>query len=114
MSIATWDAAIEKTERLIAAKSQRSSHLREHHLTKPQQSSRIKLKVSSPANPQRATASALDREAIMAVTKQVGLRPMREETIAAAIDRYNVVRPTTFAYNPIRLNIGSIAIRPSE
>ena len=46
----------------------------------------------------------------MAVTKQVGMRPMREETIAAAIDRYKVVRPQDFAYNPMRLNIGSIAI----
>jgi type I restriction enzyme, S subunit len=35
---------------------------------------------------------------------------MREETISAAIDRYKVVRPNTFVYNPMRLNIGSIAI----
>ena len=46
----------------------------------------------------------------MAVTKQVGMRPMREETISAAIDRYKVVRANAFAYNPMRLNIGSIAI----
>ena len=34
----------------------------------------------------------------------------RGQTIAAAIDRYKVVRPQAFAYNPMRLNIGSIAI----
>lgn len=52
----------------------------------------------------------LGREAIMAVTKQSGMRPMREDTIAAAIDRYKIVRPNAFAYNPMRLNIGSIAM----
>jgi type I restriction enzyme S subunit len=35
---------------------------------------------------------------------------MREETIAANIERYKVVPPNAFAYNPMRLNIGSIAI----
>lgn len=107
--VAYWDDAIEKTERLIAAKSQRLSYLREHHLTKPKQSRRIKLKAATHESTAR-NGKRLGREAIMAVTKQVGLRPMREETIAAAIDRYKVVRPQAFAYNPMRLNIGSIAI----
>ncbi len=105
----TWDTAIEKAERLIVAKNQLLSHLREHHLTKPQQSTRIKLKAATHESTAR-NGKRLGREAIMAVTKQVGLRPMREETIAAAIDRYKVVRPQAFAYNPMRLNIGSIAI----
>lgn len=107
--LATWDAAIEKTERLIAAKNLLISHLREHHLTKPQQASRIKLKTATHESTAR-NGKRLGREAIMAVTKQVGMRPMREETIAAAIDRYKVVRPQAFAYNPMRLNIGSIAM----
>lgn len=50
----------------------------------------------------------------MAVTKQFGMRPMREETIAANIARYKLVPPRAFAYNPMRLNIGSIAISPFE
>ena len=104
-----WECVIEKTERLIAAKNQLLSHLREPHLTKPQQSTRIKLKSATRESTAR-NGKRLDREAIMAVTKQVGLRPMREETIAAAIDRYKVVRPQAFAYNPMRLNIGSIAM----
>ena len=105
----TWDTAIEKTQQLIAAKSQHLSHLREHHLTKPKQSTRIKLKSVTRESTAR-NGKRLGREAIMAVTKQVGMRPMREETISAAIDRYKVVRPQAFAYNPMRLNIGSIAI----
>lgn len=104
-----WAEAIEKTEQLIAAKNLRLDHLREHHLTKPKQSRRIKLKAATQESTAR-NGKRLGREAIMAVTKQVGLRPMREETIAAAIDRYKVVRPRAFAYNPMRLNIGSIAI----
>lgn len=104
----TWDSAVEKTERLIAAKSQRLSQLREHQLTKPSQSTRIKLKSATRESTAR-NGKRLGHE-IMAVTKEVGLRPMREETIAATIDRYKVVRPQAFAYNPMRLNIGSIAI----
>lgn len=45
----------------------------------------------------------------MAVTKAEGIVPMRERTIAADIDRYSVVKQDYFAYNPMRLNIGSIA-----
>lgn len=107
--LTNWDAAIEKTEQLIAAKSRRLSHLREQHLTKPNQFTRIKLKSATRESTAR-NGKRLGREAIMAVTKQVGMRPMREETISAAIDRYKVVRPHAFAYNPMRLNIGSIAI----
>ncbi len=105
----TWDAAIEKTEQLIVAKTRLISHLREEHLAKPKQSRRIKLKAATHESTAR-NGRRLGREAIMAVTKQVGMRPMREETIAAAIERYKVVRPQAFAYNPMRLNIGSIAI----
>lgn len=85
------------------------NHLREHQLTKQKQSTRVKLKAATHESTAR-NGKRLGREAIMAVTKQVGMRPMREETIAAAIDRYKVVRPRAFAYNPMRLNIGSIAI----
>lgn len=104
-----WHSAIEKTERLIVAKNQLISHLREHLLAKPMQSRRVKLKAVTQESTAR-NGKRLGREAVMAVTKQVGMRPMREETIAAAIDRYKVVRPQAFAYNPMRLNIGSIAM----
>jgi len=108
-TLATWNAGIEKVERLIAAKQKQLNYLREHHLTKPKQSRRVKLKTATHESTAR-NGKRLGREAIMAVTKQVGMRPMREETIAAAIDRYRVVKPNAFAYNPMRLNIGSIAI----
>ncbi len=104
-----WDTAIEKTVQLIAAKSQRLSFLREHRLTKPKQSRRVKLNSVTHESTAR-NGKRLGRDAIMAVTKLIGMRPMREETIAAAISRYKVVKPNAFAYNPMRLNIGSIAM----
>ncbi len=112
-ALSAWDAANEKTEGLIAAKGRHLNYLREHYLTKPKQSCRIKLKAATRETTER-NGKRLARDAIMAVTKGVGLRPMREETIAAAIDRYKIVRPKAFAYNPMRLNIGSIAMSPLD
>lgn len=107
--LSTWDAAIEKTELLIAAKTQLLSHLRDHHLLWPKGAQRTKLHAVTHESTER-NGNRLGRDAIMAVTKQSGMRPMREETIAASIERYKVVRPMAFAYNPMRINIGSIAM----
>lgn len=52
---------------------------------------------------------ALASDSVMAVTKIHGLIPMRERTIADDLARYKVVKPDAFAYNPMRVNIGSIA-----
>jgi type I restriction enzyme S subunit len=46
---------------------------------------------------------------LYAVTKINGLIPMRERVRGKNLDRCKVVLPTAFAYNPMRLNIGSIA-----
>lgn len=104
-----WDSAIEKTERLITAKNLYLDWLREHSLARPGVATRTKLKAATSESTAR-NGKRLGRDAIMAVTKSVGMRPMREETIAASIDRYKLVRPKAFAYNPMRLNIGSIAM----
>ncbi len=53
--------------------------------------------------------SRLGVDAVMAVTKADGMVPMKEETIGASLERYKVVRRDWFAYNPMRVNIGSIA-----
>lgn len=108
-TLSTWDAAIEKTERLIAAKEQILSSHREASFKK--QSSSIRVQLGSVTRESTARNDALlERDTVMAVTKAVGMRPMREETIATSIDRYKVVQPNAFAYNPMRLNIGSIAM----
>lgn len=108
-TIATWDTAIQKTEKLIVAKSKKLSCSREHLLGNSDFIDRIHLGDVSTELTAR-NGKLYGREAIMAVTKQSGLRPMREETIAANIERYKRVPPHAFAYNPMRLNIGSIAM----
>lgn len=51
----------------------------------------------------------LGSDRVMGVLKHEGLVPMRERTMAADLARYKVVPPGAFAYNPMRINIGSIA-----
>ncbi len=46
---------------------------------------------------------------VMGVTKTEGIVPMEERIIALDIARYKLVQKDWFAYNPMRLNIGSIA-----
>ncbi len=47
--------------------------------------------------------------AVMGVSKVAGIVPMEERIVASDISRYKVVKKDWFAYNPMRLNIGSIA-----
>jgi len=46
---------------------------------------------------------------VMGVTKSEGIVPMEARLISADIARYKLVENDWFAYNPMRLNIGSIA-----
>lgn len=57
----------------------------------------------------RRNGDRLGTDRVMAVTKSVGLTPMRDRTMSDSLARYKVLRPGGFAYNPMRLNIGSIA-----
>lgn len=51
----------------------------------------------------------LARSLVMGVRKEGGIVPMEERLVAGDIARYKNVRKNWFAYNPMRLNIGSIA-----
>ncbi|MCK5804355.1 MAG: restriction endonuclease subunit S [Lentisphaeria bacterium] len=46
---------------------------------------------------------------VMGVRKGEGIVPMEERLVASDISRYKLVQKNWFAYNPMRLNIGSIA-----
>lgn len=46
--------------------------------------------------------------AVRAVNKFEGMIPMKEQVMADDLSRYQVVRQHWFAYNPMRINIGSI------
>ena len=53
--------------------------------------------------------SRLPPASVMGVRKEDGIVPMEERLVATDISRYKLVRSNWFAYNPMRLNIGSIA-----
>ena len=53
--------------------------------------------------------SRLSPASVMGVRKEDGIVPMEERLVATDISRYKIVRNNWFAYNPMRLNIGSIA-----
>jgi type I restriction enzyme, S subunit len=57
----------------------------------------------------RRNDQGLGREYVMGVIKGIGLQPMRSHVRATNVQRYKVVPASGFAYNPMRLNIGSIA-----
>src|SRR5271166_2251525 len=48
------------------------------------------------------------------VTKAEGLVPMKDHVIAADLARYLILPPYAFAYNPMRINIGSIVMSEAE
>jgi len=48
-------------------------------------------------------------EKLFAVTKKEGMIPMREQVKGKGFDNCKIVRKDWFAYNPMRVNIGSIA-----
>lgn len=54
------------------------------------------------------------RDLVMGVTKAEGIVPMREHVVAEDISRYLILPPNGFAYNPMRINIGSIAMSEHE
>ena len=57
----------------------------------------------------RNTDLRIAAECLVGVFKEVGMVPMRDRVRGASFERCKVVRPGDFAYNPMRINIGSIA-----
>ena len=113
--LAVWDHGIRQLSDLIAAKLLFKQGLMQQLLTGKRRFQGfsdewqlVHLKDVAEECEER-NRGRLGIESVMAVTKAEGIVPMRERTIAADIDRYSVVKKDHFAYNPMRLNIGSIA-----
>lgn len=51
-----------------------------------------------------------DRQRVMGVSNKHGIVPMRLQTIGSTLTRYQVLPPRAFAYNPMRIDVGSIAM----
>lgn len=117
----TWDEALEKLTALRAEKERRLGALRAALLF-----GRLRLKGFrhnwAPTRLEAVTheltkrngAKGLGRERVMGVTKAEGVVPMREQTIAADISRYKRLPQRAFAYNPMRINVGSIAMNERD
>lgn len=113
----TWDDSIEKLKTLRAAKERRLEALRYNLLMgatrvngpRKNWQSRKLADVTRELT-ERNGNLALDREKVMGVSNSKGIVPMREQTVAEDIARYKRLPPRAFAYNPMRINVGSIAM----
>lgn len=113
----TWDAAREKLTAIHAAKEQRLVGLRAALLFgdlrlngQRRNWAPTRLGAVTHELTKRNGANRLGRNFVMGVTKAEGVVPMREQTIAGDISRYKRLPPRAFAYNPMRINVGSIAM----
>jgi len=112
----TWDKALEKLSALRDAKAKRLTGLRDALLFgtlnagklttnwPPRRISEVTTEVTN-----RNGDMSLGRDMVMGVTNKRGIVPMREQTVARDIARYKHLPPQAFAYNPMRINVGSIA-----
>lgn len=112
----TWDLGIEKTERLLTTKAASFDQWSRTLLTGWRRLGRKRSNWRSAALTEATLETAarngnveLDASSVMGVNKLHGMIPMKDHVRAADLSRYKIVRPEAFAYNPMRLNIGSIA-----
>lgn len=114
-TLETWEQAIDQAERLIAAKQQRFAVARVNLIEAFQAATRGNnswrptefREIAEELKQRNAAGHGPDR--VMGVIKGEGLVPMRAHVMASDLRRYLVVPPRAIAYNPMRLNIGSIA-----
>ncbi|WP_298566084.1 restriction endonuclease subunit S [uncultured Aliiroseovarius sp.] len=117
----TWDEALDKLTALCAAKEKRLGALRyamlfgELRLDDTRRNwAPTRLAAVTHELTSRNGANGLGRDFVMGVTKAQGVVPMREQTIAGDIRRYKRLPPRAFAYNPMRINVGSIAMNERD
>jgi len=111
----TWDEAIEKLEALRSVKEKLYSALADGLIfgTIGNDGCAWKLRRLGEVTrelTQRNNDGKLGRELVMGVTNSRGIVPMREQTIGSNLTRYKILPPKAFAYNPMRINVGSIAM----
>jgi type I restriction enzyme S subunit len=112
--LSRWDRAIEQTTALIAAKDRLKQCIMQEQFSKGDDSKRIS---QSPlrhlgdvvTESAKRNTKGLGNDSVYSVTKANGMVPMHEDVIGSDIARYKLVSPKAFAYNPMRINIGSIA-----
>lgn len=115
--LSTWDRAIELTEKLIAARQKRKQALMQQLLTgevrlpKFRRRKWKRYRLGDVAeNSSRRAGDQGTRDLVYSVTNSVGMVPMDPGTIGESVERYKLVQQQDFAYNPMRINVGSISM----
>jgi len=108
--LVTWDAAIEKTERLIEAKEKRFSWL-VSRLTSGGKHARVHIRDFTTEVSKRNIDRAINR--VLSVTNDRGFvlpEDQFDRRVASSdVSNYKIVSSGQYAYNPSRINVGSIA-----
>ncbi|MBU2768906.1 restriction endonuclease subunit S [Acidithiobacillus ferrivorans] len=109
-AIKTWDTAIQKTEQLIAAKERHYSHELSRLISRCQHPH---AHVGAFAEEVSARNRGGNEARVLSVTNSRGFvlpEDQFERRVASAdLSNYKVVRRGQYAYNPSRINVGSIA-----
>jgi type I restriction enzyme S subunit len=116
----TWDSTLDRLSRQIDRKEKLLSSIRErlihgaHRLGSRNSSWPMTTLSEVTTQLTGRNGDRYGRDLVMGVTKAEGIVPMREHVVAENISRYLVLPPNGFAYNPMRINIGSIAMSEHE
>jgi type I restriction enzyme, S subunit len=116
-----WDEGIQIAARLITAKIYLKRGLMQQLLNDKKRFKEFQsdewhaIKLGDVASESRLRNDGrLTADMLMAVTKAHGIIPMRERVQGERVERCKIVSRNWFAYNPMRLNIGSIAMWQSD
>ena len=114
--LGAWDRALADLDALVAAKRQRARGLAQRLLTGrarlpgSEDSAWRTVRLTDVTRESRTrNDGTLGQDRLYGVTKAEGMVPNQDRINVDDVSRYKVVRPDAFAYNPMRLNIGSIA-----
>lgn len=113
--LTTWDEALTKLDALIEAKDRRKKALMQQLLTGRKRFPGFKAKWKKVAlgdvaeNISDQNKGRMGTASLYAVTKAEGIVPMRDHVKGGSFARCKRVETDWFAYNPMRINIGSIA-----
>lgn len=109
-ALGSWDTAIQKTEQLIAAKERHYSHELTRLISRGQH---LHVHVGTFAEEVSTRNRGGNEARVLSVTNSSGFvlpEDQFERRVASAdLSNYKVVRRGQYAYNPSRINVGSIA-----
>jgi type I restriction enzyme, S subunit len=113
--LTTWDEALTQLDALIEAQERRKKALMQQFLTGKKRLAGFKGKWKKVAlgdvaeNVADQNKGRMGTASLYGVTKAEGVVPMRDHVKGESFDRCKRVETDWFAYNPMRINIGSIA-----